>query len=58
MSGVKVLAAKVDGADAKSLRDTADQLKDKLGTGVVVLGAVESDKVHLVATSAKTSRRA
>jgi alanyl-tRNA synthetase len=58
VSGVKVLAAKVDGADAKSLRDTADQLKDRLGTGVVVLGAVESDKVHLVAAVSKdlTSR--
>jgi alanyl-tRNA synthetase len=53
VSGVKVLAAKVDGADAKSLRDTADQLKDRLGTGIVVLGAVESDKVYLVATISK-----
>jgi alanyl-tRNA synthetase len=53
VSGVKVLAARVEGADAKSLRDTADQLKDRLGTGVVVLGAVESDKVHLVATISK-----
>jgi alanyl-tRNA synthetase len=53
VSGVKVLAAKVDGADAKSLRDTADQLKDRLGSGIVVLGAVESDKVHLVATISK-----
>ena len=53
VSGVKVLAAKVDGADAKSLRETADQLKDRLGTGIVVLGAVESDKVHLVATISK-----
>jgi alanyl-tRNA synthetase len=53
VSGVKVLAAKVDGADAKSLRDTADQLKDRLGTGIVVLGAVESDKVHLVAAITK-----
>ena len=53
VSGVKVLAAKIDGADAKSLRDTADQLKDRLGTGIVVLGAVESDKVHLVATISK-----
>ncbi|HVS23452.1 MAG TPA: alanine--tRNA ligase [Gammaproteobacteria bacterium] len=53
VSGVKVLAAKVDGADAKSLRDTADQLKERLGTGIVVLGAVEADKVHLVATISK-----
>ncbi len=50
VNGIKVLAARLDGADAKSLRDTADQLKDKLGSGVVVLGAVEGDKVFLVAS--------
>ena len=50
VNGIKVLAARVDGADAKSLRDTADQLKSKLGSGVVVLGAVEGDKVFLVAS--------
>ena len=49
VNGIKVLAARIDGADAKSLRDTADQLKDKLGSGVVVLGAVDGDKVVLVA---------
>jgi alanyl-tRNA synthetase len=49
VKGIKVLAARIDGADAKSLRDTADHLKDKLGSGVVVLGAVEGDKVVLVA---------
>jgi alanyl-tRNA synthetase len=53
VSGTKVLATRIDGADPKSLRDTADQLKDRLGTGVVVLGAVEGDKVHLVATISK-----
>ena len=53
VGGVKVLAARIDGADAKSLRDTADQLKDRLGTGVVVLGTVEGDKVHLVASVSK-----
>jgi alanyl-tRNA synthetase len=58
VSGIKVLATRIDGADAKSLRDTADQLKDRLGSGVVVLGAVEGDKVHLVASVSKdlTSR--
>jgi alanyl-tRNA synthetase len=58
VNGVKVLATRIDGADAKSLRDTADQLKDRLGTGVVVLGTVEGDKVHLVASISKdlTSR--
>jgi alanyl-tRNA synthetase len=49
VNGVKVLATRLDGVDAKALRDVADQLKDKLGSGVVVLGAVEGDKVHLVA---------
>jgi alanyl-tRNA synthetase len=50
VNGIKVLAARLDGADAKALRDTADQLKSKLGSGVVVLGAVEGDKVFLVAS--------
>jgi alanyl-tRNA synthetase len=53
VNGIKVLAARIDGADAKSLRDTADQLKDRLASGVVVLGAVEGDKVHLVASITK-----
>jgi len=53
VSGIRVLAARIDGVDAKALRDTADQLKDRLGTGVVVLGAVDGDKVHLVATITK-----
>jgi alanyl-tRNA synthetase len=50
VNGIKVLAARLDGADARALRDTADQLKSKLGSGVVVLGAVEGDKVFLVAS--------
>ncbi|HVJ29104.1 MAG TPA: alanine--tRNA ligase [Gammaproteobacteria bacterium] len=50
VNGIKVLSARLDGADAKALRDTADQLKSKLGSGVVVLGAVEGDKVFLVAS--------
>ncbi len=49
VAGVKVLAARLDGADAKALRDAVDQMKDKLGSGVVVLGAVEDGKVRLVA---------
>ena len=50
VNGIKVVAARLDGADAKALRETADQLKSKLGSGVVVLGAVEGDKVFLVAS--------
>ncbi len=47
--GVKLLVAKLDGADAKSLRDTMDHLKNKLGSAVVVLATVDGDKVSLVA---------
>jgi alanyl-tRNA synthetase len=49
VAGVKVLAANVDGADAKSLRDTLDQCKNKLGSGVILLSAVTDDKVALAA---------
>jgi len=56
--GVKVLAARLDGADAKGLRDTVDQLKNKLGSAVVVLAAESDGKVSLVAGVTKdlTSR--
>ena len=47
--GVKVLAALLPGADAKTLRDTMDKLKDKLKTAVIVLAAVEGGKVQLAA---------
>ena len=49
IAGVKVLALNLEGADAKSLRDMADQFKNKLGSSVVLLAAVEGDKVALVA---------
>ena len=49
VNGVKVLSARVDTADARTLRDTADQLKNKLGSAVIVLAAVDGDKVMLVA---------
>ena len=47
--GIKVLAASLEGADAKSLRETMDKLKDKLGSAIIVLGAVEGGKVQLAA---------
>jgi alanyl-tRNA synthetase len=58
VNGVQVLAAKLDGADAKALRDTVDQLKNKLGSAVVLLAAVDGDKVMLAAgvTQDLTSR--
>jgi alanyl-tRNA synthetase len=49
VGGIKVLAAQVDGADAKALRDAMDQLRDKLGSSVIVLAAVKEGKVVLVA---------
>ncbi len=49
VKGVKVLAATLDGADAKALRETVDKLKDKLKSAAVVLAATESGKVALVA---------
>jgi alanyl-tRNA synthetase len=49
VGSVKVLAAQVDGADAKSLRDAMDQLKVKLGSSVIVLASVDAGKVLLVA---------
>ena len=45
----KVLATVVDGADASTLRQTLDHCKNKLSTGVVLLAAVEGDKISLVA---------
>ncbi len=58
VKGVKVLAAKLEGADAKTLRDTMDKLKDKLGAAVIVLAAVDGDKVQLAAgvTKAETAK--
>jgi len=58
IDGIQVLAAKLEGVDAKSLRDTVDQLKNKLGHAAVVLAAVDGDKVSLVAgvTKAETAR--
>ena len=49
VNGVKVLAAKLEGADAKTLRETMDKLKDKLKTAVIVLAAVDGAKVQLAA---------
>jgi alanyl-tRNA synthetase len=58
IDGMKVLAARLDGADSKTLRDTLDQLKNKLGAAAVVLGSVEDGKVRLVAgvTKAEAAR--
>ncbi|MCA8254711.1 alanine--tRNA ligase [Burkholderia sp. AU31624] len=49
IGGVFVLAATLDGADAKTLRETVDKLKDKLKSAAIVLAAVEGGKVSLIA---------
>jgi alanyl-tRNA synthetase len=49
IKGLKVLAAVLDGADAKTLRETLDKLKDKLKTAAIVLAAVDGGKVQLAA---------
>jgi alanyl-tRNA synthetase len=48
--GTNVLVSQVDGVDAKQLRDIADQLKEKLGSGVVVLASAGESNVNLVAS--------
>jgi len=53
VAGIKVLAASIEGADARSLRDAVDRLRDRLGSAVVVLGAVEDGKVRLAAGVSK-----
>ena len=49
IKGVKVLTANLEGANAKSLRETLDKLKDKLKSCIIVLATVEAGKVALIA---------
>ncbi len=49
LKGTKLLVAKLDGADAKTLRDTMDKLKDKMKSAVIVLAAVDGEKVNIAA---------
>jgi alanyl-tRNA synthetase len=49
IDGIKVLARTLEGADAKTLRDTVDQLKNKLGTAALILASVQDNRVSLVA---------
>jgi alanyl-tRNA synthetase len=49
VGNARVLAATLDGADAKALRETMDKLKDKLGSAAIVLGSVDAGKVTLIA---------
>ena len=58
IQGVKVLAAQLEAADPKGLRDTLDQLKNKLGSSAIVLATVQGDKVSLVAGVSKDQTQA
>ncbi len=49
VKGIKVLATTLEGADARTLRETMDKLKDKLKTAAIVLAAVDGAKVNLIA---------
>jgi alanyl-tRNA synthetase len=53
IKGIKVLAAQVEVDDAKVLRDTGDQLRDKLGSGVIVLAGTGGAEVKLIAMVTK-----
>lgn len=49
VAGINVLSCEIEGADAKSLRVTMDQLKNKLDSGIIVIAATKDNKVNLVA---------
>ena len=49
VGGVKLLAIKVDNVDMNGLRDLGDQLKEKIGEGVIVIASAQGDKVNLIA---------
>jgi len=53
VGGIRILSKIVEGVDAKSLRDTVDQLKNKLGTSAVILASVDDGKIALVAGVSK-----
>jgi alanyl-tRNA synthetase len=58
VNGIKVLAASLDGANVKTLRETVDQLKNKLGAAAVVLASSDNGKVSIIAgvTKAESER--
>jgi len=58
IKGVKFLAASVDNVDMNGLRDLSDQLKDKLGEGVVLLASASGDKVNIVSMATDSAMKA
>ena len=57
VNGVKLLATAVDGVDMNGLRDLGDQLKEKLGEGVVVIASSANDKVNLIAMATDEAQK-
>ena len=55
IDGIKVLATRMDGADAKTLREAVDRFKDKLQSAVIVVGSVDDGKVRLAAGVTKNN---
>ena len=55
IKGIKVVSYAVEGVDGNALRDLADKIRDKVGSGVVVLASASNDKVNLVAMATKDS---
>ncbi|MBS4217059.1 alanine--tRNA ligase [Bacillus sp. FJAT-49711] len=53
IDGIKVLAQKVQASDMNTLRNMADDLKQKIGTGIIVLGSNHNDKVNIIAAVTK-----
>ena len=58
IGGVKLLASRMEGVDMNGLRQLGDQLKEKLGEGVVVLASVQDGKVNLMATATDGAMKA
>ena len=55
VKGIKVICGTVKDIDKDALRDLADKLRDKLGSGIVVLGSISNDKVQFVAMASKSA---
>jgi alanyl-tRNA synthetase len=58
VNGMKVLATKVDGVDMNGLRELGDQLKEKIGEGIVVIASNVDGKVNLMATATDAAMKA
>ena len=58
VNGMKVLATKVEGVDMNGLRELGDQLKEKLGEGIVVIASAADGKVSLMATATEGAMKA